>query len=238
MLDFVEKNNITVVEAESSPIDCRITSPGTVEVLFKNVLNPIAVYPKSQLPYVKQKFETLAYPFVYKDSVVKVALHNPNLIVHTIGAIMSIPRIEYSQGDYWMYKEVFTPSVWKIVEALDNEKMNILEKLGYEPLPYVEACKQRNSLDKEKNAIDVFFNYANYSSPKGPSKVDTRYITEDVPEGLVLLESLGVVLNVDTKVCTSLIDLSSAALGRNFRQEGRNITKLGWKNVRKIMIGE
>ena len=33
-----------------------------------------------------------------------------------------------------MYWEVWTPSVWNILEKLDSEKMDILEKLGYERL--------------------------------------------------------------------------------------------------------
>ena len=37
-----------------------------------------------------------------------------------------------------MYHEVFTPSVWNILEALDAEKMDVMEKLGRE-LSYVEA---------------------------------------------------------------------------------------------------
>ena len=63
---------------------------------------------------------------------------------------MSIPRIEKTKGDYVMYHEVFTPSVWNILEALDSEKMDVLEKLGFERIPYVEACKHRNSLDDER----------------------------------------------------------------------------------------
>ena len=73
---------------------------------------------------------------------------------------MSIPRIEATGGDYCMYHEAFTPSAWKILEALDQEKMNILEHLGLEPVPYVEMCKYRNSLDDESDAKEVFFAYA------------------------------------------------------------------------------
>ena len=42
----------------------------------------------------KEKLEKLGFPFTYLSSVVEAALHKPNLIVHTVGAIMSIPRIE------------------------------------------------------------------------------------------------------------------------------------------------
>ncbi len=72
----------------------------------------------------------LQYHYTALSSVVEAALHNPNLIVHTVGAIMSIPRIEKTNGEYCMYHEVFTPSVWNILERLDSEKMDVLEKLG------------------------------------------------------------------------------------------------------------
>ncbi len=235
LMKYIEKYNLTIVEAESSPIDCRITSPGKVEVLFKNVRNPIAVYPKRNLEYAKSIMSELKYNFVYRDSVVETALHNPNLIVHTIGAIMSMPRIEYTKGEYWMYKEVFTPSVWNIVESLDNEKKQVLKKLGFETIPYVDACKLRNSEDQSKDSKEVFFDYAYNSSPKGPNVVNSRYITEDVPEGLVLLESLGKHLGVKTPVCSSLIDLSSSALNVDFRSNGRNLERIGIDNLSKIL---
>lgn len=229
--------DITVCEAQSSFVDCRIIEPATVKIGFRNVRNPIGIYPKSQKIKCKNKLNQLGYPFVYLPSVVEAALHNPNLIVHTVGAIMSIPRIEKTKGDYCMYHEVFTPSVWKILESLDNEKMNVMEKLGCKRISYVEACKFRNTLDDTRNAKDVFFWYAGMPTrAKGPTVVDSRYITEDVPQGLVLLETLGYKLKVKTPVCTSLINIASASLGRNFRAEGRSIESLGTEVLENIII--
>lgn len=226
-IKYCSEKKLTIVEAESSPIDCRIVEPGHVTVVFRNVRNPIAVYPASETERVHSMFESFGYHFCRVNSVVEAALHNPNLIVHTVGALMSIPRIEYSKGDYWMYREVFTPHVWNIVTALDKEKMDVLEKLGCERVSYVEACRNRNSLDLSCDATEVFFDYANNHAPKGPAIPDSRYITEDVPEGLVLLESLGQILEVETPTCTGLINISNAALKRDFRQEGRSIERLG-----------
>ena len=228
--------DLTIIEAESSPIDCRLTEPGTVQVLFKNVLNPFGVFPKHKKDIAVKALNELKIPFVLTKNVAEAALHNPNLIVHTIGAIFSIPRIEYSKGDYWMYREVFTPHVWNIVESLDNEKMDVLEKMGCERLPYVEACKLRNSLDKDSDALEVFFDYANNSSPKGPSVPDSRYITEDVSQGLVLLESLGKFYNILTPTTTGLINCANAALNRDFRKEGRTVESLGEDQLKRILL--
>ncbi|PKK39786.1 D-octopine dehydrogenase [Clostridiaceae bacterium JG1575] len=228
--------NLTVVEATSSFIDCRIQEPGLIKVGFRNVRNPLGVFPRERQEYVAEKLEALGVPFAYFSSVVEAALHNPNMIVHTVGAVMSIPRIENTKGDYCMYHEVFTPSVWNILEKLDEEKMDIIEHLGYERISYVEACKFRNTLDDTKNAKEIFFWYAAMPTrAKGPLSVDSRYLSEDVPQGLVMLEALGKALGIATPMSTSLIELASAALGRNLRSEGRTPERLGSENIQRIL---
>lgn len=236
MLKHYNNKNITIVEAESSFIDCRIAEPGLIKVGFRNVRNPLGIYPSSNTIKAKEKLDKLGFPFEYLSSVVEAALHNPNLIVHTVGAIMSIPRIEKTKGDYVMYHEVFTPSVWKILEKLDDEKMDVLESLGFERTSYVEACKYRNSLDDSRDAKEVFFWYAGMPTrAKGPTSVNSRYISEDVPQGLVMLEALAKQLNINTPICTSLIEMASAALGYDMREKGRTTISLGEKNIQKIL---
>lgn len=222
------KKNIISVEAESSPIDCRIISPGLCHVLFRNVVNPIGIFPVTQTEVTLDKLKSLGYNFSPLHSVVEAAIHNPNLIVHTVGAFMSIPRIEHSRGEYWMYKEVFTPMVWKIVEALDKEKGSVLSSLGCEVLSYVEACKIRNKgYYSREDAKDVFFDYAFNHSPKGPSTPDSRYLTEDVSQGLCLLESIAEYIGVETPVCSSIINLASSALSMDLRKVGRSFKNIG-----------
>ena len=202
--------DLTIIEGESSTIDCRVDDTGFVRVGFRNVRNPVGVYPVENLPKVRDMLESMQFHYVYLSSVVEAALHNPNMMVHTVGAVMSIPRIEKTKGDYCMYWEVWTPSVYRILDQLDKEKMDVLEHLGYEE-------------------------YA--ASPyraKGPVVVDSRYISEDVPQGLVMLESLGRHLSIPTPVCTALIEIASAALGRDLRAEGRSIERLGAENIQKV----
>lgn len=228
--------DLTICEAQSSFLDCRISEPGTIRIGFRNVRNPLGIYPVRRIKESQEKLNQLGFPFAYLPSVIEAALHNPNLIVHTVGAVMSIPRIEKTKGDYCMYHEVFTPSVWRILEALDHEKMDVMEKLGCKRVSYVEACKYRNTLDDTRDAKDVFFWYAGMPTrAKGPIVVDSRYISEDVPQGLVLLETLGLKFKVETPICTALINMSSAALGRNLRLEGRTMERVGEDMLERII---
>ena len=239
VLKHCRDKKVIVAEAESSFIDGRIMEPGYFRVGFRNVRNPIGIYPRERKEEAIRKLDKLDERFVYLDSVVEAAIHNPNLIVHTVGSVMSIPRIEKSKGDFCMYHEAYTrdnPSTWNILEALDKEKMSVLKKMGFKKLSYVEACKYRNSLNESEDAKEVFLNYAEMDTrAKGPTKVDSRYISEDVPQGLVMLESLGKTLNIETPIASSLINIASAALDRNLRNEGRTLDKLGLKNIDSII---
>ena len=230
------KEGVIVAEAESNFIDGRISSPGHFKVGFRNVRNPLGIYPVEKKAQAIEILNQMGTPFVYLNSVAEAALHNPNMIVHTVGAIMSIPRIEATEGDYCMYHEVFTPSVWSLLEALDREKMDILEALGFERLAYADACKFRNSLEEQRDGREVFFEYAAMPErAKGPQSVKSRYITEDVSQGLVLMESLGEVLDIKVPVCRALIELASASLKTDFRKDGRTLKRLGEENVRRIL---
>lgn len=238
ILEYCDKD-IIIAEAQSSFIDGRIMENGYFRVGFRNVRNPIGIYPTRRKEEAIEKLDKLDERFVYLDSIIEAAIHNPNMIVHTVGSVMSIPRIEIAKDDFCMYHEAYTREnihTWKILEKLDDEKMNVLEKLGFERLSYENACKYRNSLDESIDAKEVFLDYAAMDTrAKGPVRVDSRYISEDVPEGLVMLESLAKVLDVKTPIATSLIEIASAALGIDLRKDGRSVESLGYDNIKKLI---
>ena len=217
---------LRLLESESTPYDARIESPGHVNILFRNVRNAVAFLHKSDeqyLPVIDSLFGAHKY---LRSNIVESAMHNPNMIVHTVGSIMSASRIEQMHGEFWMYRESFSPSVWNLIKDLDVEKNKVIESYGGQALAYVEACRWRNEEDLHKDPYAVFKEYALNGGPKGPKDLKTRFIYEDVPMGLCLLESLAQKAKIQTPIASSLISISGALLQTDFRKTGRTLSSL------------
>ena len=224
-----------IAEGESTAIDARIIEPGLVQILFKNVRNALGFIPSSKsrdgLIIAKQLFSTYCST---RSNIVESALHNPNLIVHTIGTILSASRIEIAKGEFWMYKEAFSPSIWNVINALDYEKNEIIKAYNGNSMSYLDAAHWRNYEDLSVNSKESFDNYAKKGGPKGPNSINTRYLNEDVPNGLVLLEKLGNLVGIETPTASSLITIASVLLDKNFRNLGRNFKELGFSTSEQL----
>jgi opine dehydrogenase len=139
---------------------------------------------------------------------------------------MNVALVEGKVRRFAMYRDGFSPSVWNLVFRLDNEKMDVLEKLGAPRIPYFEEFRLRTFRDTSIDSLEGFQHYAS-EAPDGPFAIEHRYVTEDVPMGLGLLHSLGARVGVPTPICDSLVNIASGLLpGRDFWKEARTIEQL------------
>ena len=219
--------HVIYVEGESTPYDARIIEPGKVEILFKNVRNAVSFLNKedeNKLPVITSLFGTHEY---LRTNIIESTMHNPNLIVHTIGAIMSASRIENENGEFWMYREAFSPSIWNIINQLDDEKKQVIQAYGGEHnISYLDACKWRNEKDLSVDSFAVFKSYAASGGPKGPENLNTRYIYEDVPMELCMLEKLAEKKGIKTPIASALISIASALKSTDYRSIGYSFEEI------------
>jgi opine dehydrogenase len=78
-----------------------------------------------------------------------------------------------------------------------------------------------------KNGIDAGIKM------KGPGHLKDRYVTEDVPYGMVLLSTLGDLLGVPTPTHDAVIQLASIINRTDYWKTGRGIKQLGLYNLDK-----
>ncbi len=189
--------------------------------------SPLSVFYENRADECMKKIKSLYSGFSNDYSVSQSALLNPNMVLHTVGAIMSIPRIEFSDGNFCMYREAYSRkngATINLMLHLDEEKCAVLNALRQKPADIFKA-------GGFSRRMDSFYDYSESSDRAiSPTSIRSRYITEDVSQGLVLLESIAKQVGVHTPIATSLIEISSKALGVDFRAIGRTVERLGIEN--------
>jgi len=79
-----------------------------------------------------------------------------------------------------------------------------------------------------------------YEGIKGPTNLNTRYLFEDIPTGLVPLSCLGKALGVKTPTMDAVVELGSALLGRISRPRSdvgtSGLAGLSAEEIRRVLI--
>lgn len=210
---------VLIAEASTLPYLCRLHGPAQVEMHGKGYKAiPTAALPATRTAELLERTRPYYPMLVAAESVLEVALLNSNVTRHTVGTLMNIGRIEYSKGEFWIYREGFTPAVFRVFDALDAEKMAILKALVYQP---------RSFYDYRKLTIDLSLEEQAKTGAKGPSSANTRTLTEDVPMGLVFFASLGEALGVPTPTARALIHLAEVIGETDYWSSGRTLERVG-----------
>jgi len=222
------ERDIALAETATLPYGCRLTGPAKVDIRVVARILPTAAFPSKRTREVVDVLREL-YPMVVPaKNVIETALNNPNPITHPPGTLLNVSRIEYSKGEFYLYKEGMTPASLRLLNKMDEERQALLKALGLR----LHRCKEPlNERDRVLGTtMAALFGPGTMevgSTLKGPTHLQDRYITEDVPYGLVFMSSLGDMLNVPTPTIKVVIQLFSIINQTDYFKEGRTVEKLG-----------
>jgi opine dehydrogenase len=164
----------------------------------------------------------------------ETSLNNFGAIFHPAPTLLNSSHIERGQPfDY--YLEGITPSVGRMLEKLDEERMKVARAVGVKAISALEWLEEVYGA-KGSSIYQAIQNNLAYKGLTAPKGLDTRYIYEDVPCSLVPMASLAVHMGIDTPVMNTIIQLANIMTGCNFWTEGRNVEKLGIKGLSPMEI--
>lgn len=148
-----------------------------------------------------------------------VTFSNLNPTVHASNALCNFTRIE--AGESWSNYDGFTEGVARLTVALDKERVAVATAYEVEVVPLLEHYQSSFGFPSGTtfNQMAKSLHESRAGLPKGPTEVETRYVTEDVPFGLVFIEFLAKEKGMSTPLHSASINLFSAIYGRNFRIE-------------------
>ena len=220
---------VFLAEAVTFPYCCRrLQGPGTVNI--HRIDGPrmlLAALPATDTPNVLEALAgTYADAVKPAVSVLEPALYNVNIIVHPVGALLNMGRVEYSKGEFWMYKEGLTPSVKKVIYEMDSERMNLFKAMGYRPYTYDEIFWDSFNMSVAEFAA---------TSSQGPFSMQDRYVTEDIPMGASLTLSLARKIGIPMPTYEAMIHLASVVNDTDYYASGRTLENLG---LSELSLGE
>jgi len=239
------KQEIVVAETCTLPYGARLKGPGHVSVLLHAVVLPTGVFPAKKTDQVIPKLKQFYPAIMPARDVLEAAINNPNPIVHPVATLLSATRIEHSKGEFYLYAEGMTPSVARAFESLNEERLALCKAMGYklhhwDNLDFKnynlgeteEECRYRilnTSMDAAFGKDGI---YAGIKM-KGPEHMRDRYVTEDVPYGMVLLSTLGSLIGVPTPTHDAVIQLASVVNRIDYWKTGRGMKELGLSKMQK-----
>ena len=123
-----------------------------------------------------------------------------------------------------------SPSIGRVMEAVDKEKMLITKELGMEAFSFMDITFAIYKV-KAANIFDQMSQISAHNVQMAPGDLKHRYITEDVPYGLVPLAAFGKLLNIKTPNIDTIINLACMANDENYWEMGRNLSTMGIDNM-------
>jgi len=236
------KGEVRCCEVATLTYGCRLTGPGEVDVHGVVTNLPFAAFPGKHAPDLFHLVSHV-YPAIrLQQNVLETAFANLNAVEHPPQALLNVGWLEHTRGDYLFYFDGTTPSVGRVIDAVDEEKMAVAEGLGVEAKRFIERFYETGYTSR--HALEVGTAYqALQESPnnrwvKGPKSLDHRYIHEDVGFGLVPWSALGAWAGVATPTMNALIRIASIVNARDYAREGLTLERIGLDTVPRDRLSE
>ena len=217
---------VIVAETETFIYASRSDGPAQARIFRVKEAVPLAALPSTRTQEVLEMIH-LAYPqFIDGGNVLQTGLNNMGAIFHPALTLLNAGWIESTHGDYQFYIDGVTPSVGRVLEALDRERVTVAASLGIRARTALEWLQMAyNTYGEDLN--EAIHNQPGYYGIKAPPTLNHRYIFEDVPMSLVPIASLGQRYGVSVRGMDSIIRLGCIVHRTDYWRKGRTVEKLG-----------
>lgn len=161
-------------------------------------------------------------------------------IAHKLG-LQTFGLKERSREDIWR-------KLTNALRALEEESaddIDILRHIRKEFTEFLDSCVLssqhwlditygvvRQEGESLSSAIGRTPTYQNNSVPQ------LRYVTEDIPTGLVVYEALAKMLDIECSVCSEIIDMYDKRFDDDIRAKGRNLDGFDAKYLKNYLLGK
>lgn len=219
---------VTLAEFSCMMYACRKKSPSSVWVRGYKHNMGVACFPAAHTDEVVAKLKVL-YPYLIKyNNILETALSNINTTLHTSLMLLNAANID-NEEDRLFYRECCTKSLDNLLDALDVERrnINVLENTEVRHLNNIVLEWYEHQGAKGETVSEIQKSLEHFGYSPMPKTMDYRYVTEDVPYGLIPSVEFFKQFGFPYTVHKALVDVLCAVCARDFYKEARTMEELG-----------
>ncbi|HHW93028.1 MAG TPA: hypothetical protein GX734_00805 [Clostridiaceae bacterium] len=167
-------------------------------------------------------------------NVIEIGLRNINTVFHAPICVCNASLIERAE-EFLFYREGGSPSVGRVVEAVESERIAVCNALGLRSEPSLDVLLKWYAASgcKGDTLAEAMSQNPVYEWDYGPTSLHHRFLTEDIPYGMIPLEQLGEVAGVKTPVTTAVIELGIVLTNMDLRSQARDLKAIGLDQLSK-----
>jgi opine dehydrogenase len=174
---------VTIAETNTLLYACRSSEPGAVHISGIKEQLTVGALPSSDLPRVLGLLNSALPQFRGVADVLHTSLDNINAMMHPLPTLLNAARCD-TGAPFDYYTDGVSPSIADLVERLDRERMAVARAYGIDLVAISDWYARSYPVTGVTLYERVHANPA-YQGIRGPQTLDTRYLFEDVPTGLV-----------------------------------------------------
>ncbi len=218
--------DVTIAEAETFLYASRSDGPAQARIFRIKEAVPLAALPSYRTGDVLGILHHAFPQYIDGGNVLRTGLNNMGAIFHPALTLLNAGRIESTRGDFQFYIDGVTPSVARVLEVLDRERVTVAAALGIRARTAQEWLALAYNATGD-NLYEAIQNQPGYYGIKAPPTLNHRYIFEDVPMSLVPIAALGQRYGVAVAGIDSIIRLACIIHRTDYWRRGRTLDKLG-----------
>jgi opine dehydrogenase len=222
--------DVDVAEMDNYPYSCWRLAPTRIRPIVRKRWLQIGTFPGNRIGAIFPRLSPLFPEAVAAPNTLYTGFTNANAMLHVANCVANAGRIE-SGDSYKFYAEGVTPAVARLYEAINAERVAVAAALGAS-VPSLADWFDRVYGVREATLVETcqrltYDSDGPYQATGTPKSLDHKFITEDVPTGLIPMSALGAAAGVGTPAIDALVEVVGSMTGKDFAADARTLGRLG-----------